>query len=134
VNIKAWAIAAIVFGLALMLGGPLVAMLTPGRVLWTDQDQQAYSQASVEFHDASYGGHDHSHGEGHGHGEGPAGSADEAALDRLQTAKAAFERQSSRLQRAQSARGWITFACRGAGVIVAAVGVALYLRSRGRPS
>ena len=128
-SIKAWAIAAIVFGLALMLGGPLVAMLTPSRVLWTEHDQQAYSQASVEFHDASYGGHDHSHGEGH------VGPAEDAALDRLQLAKAAFEQQSSRLQRAQSARGWITFACRGAGVIVAALGVALYLRSRrGRPS
>lgn len=126
---NALAIVGIVVGLGLMLGGPLVARFTPRATFWSDEDQRVYSQASVEFHDASYGGgHDHSN-PGHLHG----GPTDDEARSRLEAAKAEFTRQRARLSAAQGARGWITTACRGVGIIVAAVGVAVYLRTRRAP-
>jgi len=119
----------IVAGLALMLGGPLAARLVPGETFWTDEDQRAYQNASVAFHDASYGGaHDHSSGQAH------AGPADAEDRERLTAAKERFEREKARLVAAQAKRGWIAFALRASGVILAAVGVAIFWQARRNPT
>lgn len=124
-----FAAAVMVAGLALMLGGPLAAGLVPGETFWTDEDQRAYQDASVAFHDASYGGgHDHSSGEVH------TGPADAEAREHLSAAKEKFEREKARLVAAQSKRGWMAFAFRAAGVILAAVGVAIFWQARRNPA
>lgn len=123
------AAAIIVTSLALMFGGPLTVGLVPGEAFWTDEDQRAYQGASIAFHDASYGGgHDHSSGKVH------TGPADAEAREQLTAAKAEFERQKVRLVAAQSKRGWMAFAFRAAGVIMAAAGVALFWQARRKPA
>jgi hypothetical protein len=131
-------------GLALMFGGPLLAGFVPGAALWTDKDEEALQKASVEYHAAQHAGHDHE-GEreasasrsGAGEREASASRSGDTASDSspaadgtLAAAKQNYDREESRLAAAQAAPGWIALACRVIGVLTAAGGIGIYLKSR----
>lgn len=118
----AWSIPAIVMGLVLAFLGPVVTgWIVPVESLWSDADAEAKSKAAAELHAAL---HDHSshHHAGHSH----VGRVQEAAAghDRLATAQAEVDRQKARLDGVVAGHGWMLFAVRMLGVLIAGAGVA----------
>jgi hypothetical protein len=112
-----WSIPAIVMGLVLAFLGPVVAgWIVPVESVWSDTDAEAKSKAAAELHAAL---HDHS---GHNH----AGHVQEAATghDRLAAAQAEVDRQQARLDGVVANHGWMLFALRMLGVLIAGAGVA----------
>ena len=122
-----WSIPAIVMGLALAFLGPIVAgWIVPVESLWSDTDAAAKSKAAAELHAALHDHAGHSH-PGHKHTEHTrAGEVQEAAADtdRLVAAQAEVDRQQARLDGVIASHGWLLFAVRMLGVLIAGAGVA----------
>jgi hypothetical protein len=116
-----WSIPAIVMGLVLAFLGPVVAgWIVPVESVWSDTDAEAKSKAAAELHAAL---HDHS---GHNHaGHEHVGQVQEAAADtdRLVAAQAEVDRQQARLDGVVASHGWLMFAVRMLGVLIAGAGV-----------
>lgn len=124
-NKPAWPNAAIVLGLCLLVGSPLLLALAPTQAFWTEQDQAAYQKAAADFHASTF--------------QLPSQKSSRQTTDdydpvaaklRYAAAKTAYEKEKARLASAQARPGWLSWALRGLGAVLIAAGLIGYFKNQ----
>lgn len=117
-NNRPWSIPTIVAGIALLLGGPLLASFAPTQTFWTNADQAQYQKAAADFHASTFQLPQHKSAK-----NTPPAYDPLAAKSRYEAAKAAYDTQQARLRAARSRPAWLAWLLRAAGIFLTTLGL-----------
>jgi hypothetical protein len=132
VNSLSWPAITIIVGIGLMLVAPLLFSAAPSSAYWTEADQTTYQQASADLHAATRTLPDSPKKRGKQKvEETPYDPV--AAKAKYEAAKAAFDKQESRLHSARSRPTWLAWGLRLLGIAVTGIGVYGYFTAQPPP-
>jgi hypothetical protein len=129
VNNRPWPIPTIVAGIALLLGGPLLASLAPTQSYWTNADQAQYQKAAADFHASTFQLPQHTSAK-----NTPPAYDPLAAKTRYEAAKVAYDTQHARLRAARTRPAWLAWILRLSGILLTALGLYGHFTASQSPS
>ena len=128
-NSLSWPAITIIAGIGLLLVAPLLFSAAPSSAYWTEADQTTYQQASADLHAATRSLPEAPKKRGKQKiEETPYDPV--AAKAKYEAAKAAFDKQDSRLHSARSRPTWIAWGLRLLGIAVTGLGIYGYFTAQ----
>lgn len=128
-NSLSWPAITIIIGISLMLVAPLLFSAAPSSAYWTEADQVTYQQASADLHAATRTLPEAPKKRGKQKTDDPPYDP-VAAKAKYEAAKAAFDKQDSRLHSARSRPTWIAWTFRLLGILVTGLGIYGYFTAQ----
>jgi len=124
-----WTSLALVAGLLLMVGGPLILWLfMPDQAVWTDADARQWGQASANLHAANHASLPHNHNHAAGAARTPDGHDQPIAA--LAAAQAEYDRLEARRAGSLARRDWLWYGSTILGALFASAGIAGHFLAR----